>query len=159
MTNAVIYVSLPSKTHELLSFHNPCHRLFIFSDYILHQDRNDYQGGNQNRYAAVRSKGHHLCNGCDRLGFLCLPGLSFSRASTYTNTVEGIKFFAQSPRSGVRLQVKNEVGFKDKTLLYKWKATGGGLFTDLVLSVKYVPTTGNGDPAIQGVDLEEYSIV
>jgi hypothetical protein len=91
--------------------------------------------------------------------FYAYPVFLSPGASTYTNTVEGIKFFAQSPRSGVRLQVKNEVGFKDKTLLYKWKATGGGLFTDLVLSVKYVPTTGNGDPAIQGVDLEEYSIV
>lgn len=91
--------------------------------------------------------------------FIAYPVFLPSGASTYINTAEGIKFFAQLPRAGVRLQVKNEVGFKDKTLLYKWKATGGGQFTDIVLSVKYVPTTGDGDPAIQGVDLEKYSVI
>lgn len=91
--------------------------------------------------------------------FFTYPAFLSPGVSTYTNTAEGIKFFAQAPRTGARLQVKNEVGFKDKTLLYKWKATGGGQFTDIVLSVKYVPTTGDGDPAIQGVDLEKYSVV
>ena len=77
--------------------------------------------------------------------------------STYVNTTDGIKFFGQAARYGARLQVKSEVGFKDKTIYYKWKTNGAGQFSDVVIGIKYVPTSMEGKPPIQGVDLEYYS--
>lgn len=90
--------------------------------------------------------------------FFNYPGFLPSGPTTYTNTAEGIKFFPQLPRAGVRLQVKNEVGFKDKSILFKWKANGGGQFTDIVIGLKYDPTTGDGTPPIQGIDLQSYTL-
>ena len=79
-----------------------------------------------------------------------------SGTTTYLNTSEGIKFFPQAPRTGVRLETKTELGFKDKTIYYKWKGNGGGQFADFVLQVKYDPLTVDGRPPIQGVDFGEF---
>lgn len=79
-------------------------------------------------------------------------------STTYMNTSEGIKFFAQAYRTGVRLEIKSEVGIKGKTIYYKWKANGGGLFAGFVPQMKYNPVTGDGTaPSIQGVDFSNYS--
>ncbi len=49
------------------------------------------------------------------------------RRTTYLNTSEGIKLVNDNPHTGSRLQTKNEVYFKDKTIYYKWKVnTMGG---------------------------------
>jgi hypothetical protein len=87
------------------------------------------------------------------------PGTLPAGPTTYMNTTEGIKVIPQTPRAGIRLQAKSEVGFKDKTIFIKWKVNGGGQFTDIVPSIKYVPVVGDGTPAIQGVDLDSYSVV
>lgn len=84
--------------------------------------------------------------------------LKSPNSATYLNTSEGIKFFGHTNRFGSRLQVKNEVGFKDKTIYYKWKVNNAGQYTDVVIGIKYVPLTGEGIPAIQGVDLQFYSL-
>lgn len=80
-----------------------------------------------------------------------------SGPTTYTNTTEGIKFFGQSYRYGSRLQVKNEVAFRDKTMLFKWKANGAGQFCNIVLTVKYIPTSNDAYPELQGVDVASFS--
>jgi hypothetical protein len=79
--------------------------------------------------------------------------------STYFNTSEGIKFLGQAYRQGSRLQTKTEFSFVNKTIYYKWKASGAGLYSDIVPQVKYDPSTGDSYPAIQGVDFGEYSFV
>jgi hypothetical protein len=95
--------------------------------------------------------------GWDYFDFLTLA-LKPSGSSTFFNTQEGIKFFGQASRYGGRLQVKNEVGFKDKTLYFKWKGDGEGEFSAIAVSIKYDPMTNDSNPAIQGVDLEFYSM-
>ncbi|GAC1707969.1 MAG: hypothetical protein NVS9B7_22520 [Flavisolibacter sp.] len=78
--------------------------------------------------------------------------------TTYLNTSEGIKFFAQGYRIGSRLQIKSEVGFKDKTIYYKWKVNGAGAFCAYAVQIKYNPTTNDGTPAIEGEDLVIFSV-
>jgi len=83
-----------------------------------------------------------------------------SNATTYFNTSEGIKFFAQGIRKGARLQTKSEVGFKNKTIYYKWKANNGGQFVAFVLQLKYDPTTYDATvPPIQGADFSNFSFL
>ena len=79
--------------------------------------------------------------------------------TTYLNTSEGIKFFPQAARTGVRLGTKTEVGFKDKVIYYKWKVYGAGQFADYVPQVKYEPNTLDGVPFIQGADFSEFTLV
>jgi hypothetical protein len=74
-------------------------------------------------------------------------------ATTYQTTTEGVKFMAQAFRRGSRLQLKNEVGFVNKTVYFKWKGFGAGSFCDFVPQIKYDPNTNDGIPTIQGVDL------
>ncbi len=81
-----------------------------------------------------------------------------SGATTYYTTSEGIKFKGQAYRLGSRIQTKVELGIYSKTLYYKWKANGGGLFSDMVAQLKYDPFSNDGSPAIQGVDLTDFSL-
>lgn len=79
-------------------------------------------------------------------------------STTYYNTPEGIKFIGQGVRKGTRLQTKKELGFKDKTLYFKWKANGSGQFAGIVVQAKYDPLTYDNTPPIQGVDFANYSV-
>jgi hypothetical protein len=79
-------------------------------------------------------------------------------STTYLNTSEGIKFFTQTARTGVRLQTKTEQSFAGKSIYYKWKAYGLGQFAAYVLSVKYDPTTpDSGNPPIQAQEFSTFS--
>jgi len=79
--------------------------------------------------------------------------------TTFFNTSEGIKFIGQGIRRGTRLQTKQEIGFKDKTIYYKWKGTGGGQFAGFVLQAKYDPLTYDAtNPPLQGADFANYSV-
>jgi hypothetical protein len=80
-------------------------------------------------------------------------------ASTYFNTEEGIKVIGQGVRRGTRLQTKKELGFKDKTIYYKWKGYGGGQFAAFVVQVKYDPLSYDAtNPPLQGEDFGNFSV-
>lgn len=89
----------------------------------------------------------------DYVGLTILP----ASPTTYVSTPEGILAYGQQNRYGARLQVKKEVGFKDKTIYYKWKFNNGGQFAAVAVSVKYVPISNDGFPAIQGIDFGIFS--
>jgi hypothetical protein len=78
--------------------------------------------------------------------------------TTFFTTAEGLKFIAQGVRRGARLQTKNELGFYGKTIYVKWKATGGGQFAQVVIQVKYDPTTYDALPPIQGADFTNFTL-
>jgi hypothetical protein len=78
-------------------------------------------------------------------------GLVSSGSSTYINTSEGIKFFGQERYTGLRLQTKNEVNFKDRVIYYKWKVNGMGDYSAILPSIKYDPLTSDDYNPIQGV--------
>lgn len=79
-----------------------------------------------------------------------------SGATTYFTTAEGVKALGQAYRRGIRLQTVGEVGFVNKTVYWKWKASGNGQFTDVIPQIKYDPTVNDGLPPIQGVDLDYF---
>jgi hypothetical protein len=78
--------------------------------------------------------------------------------TTYSTTAEGVKFVGQAYRNGARLQTKNEIRFTNKVIYYKWKVNGGGMFTDIAPLIKYDPLSLDGNPAVQGVKLDHFSV-
>jgi hypothetical protein len=81
-----------------------------------------------------------------------------SGGTTFFTTSEGVKALGQSYRHGIRLQTVGEVGFVNKTIYFKWKGSGNGQFTDFIPQIKYDPTTNDGIPPIQGVDLDYFHV-
>lgn len=81
-----------------------------------------------------------------------------SGATTYLTTTEGVKAIGQAARRGIRLQTVGEIGIVNKTVYWKWKVFGNGQFTDIIPQLKYDPTTVDGLPPIQGVDLDYFHV-
>lgn len=79
-----------------------------------------------------------------------------SGATKYFTTPEGVKAMGQGPRLGVRLQTKYEINFANKVVYFKWKISGDGKFVAAVPQLKYDPTTTDSNPAIMGVDLDNF---
>jgi hypothetical protein len=80
-----------------------------------------------------------------------------SGASTYSNNADGLLLKAQASHLGLRCLTKNEMGIKDKTMYFKWKANGGGDFSAFVFQLKYDPTKTDSDPPVQNVDFVAFS--
>lgn len=78
-------------------------------------------------------------------------------ATTYFNTSEGIKFLAQAPRYGLRLETKVELGITGKVIYYKWKGNGMGQFAQFVPQLKYDPYTTDSLPPVQDVDFPDFT--
>jgi hypothetical protein len=96
--------------------------------------------------------------GCFGTSFNPAGELLSAGSSIYFTTSEGIKVLSPTYRKFSRLQTKNVIGFKDKTIYYKWKVNGFGSFAAFVLQVKYDPLTIDGKPQIQGVDFGLFTV-
>jgi hypothetical protein len=80
-----------------------------------------------------------------------------SGSSTFQTTAEGVRVQGQTSRYGLRLQTKSEFGFYNRNVYLKWRVNGGNQFSGIVPAVKYDITENDGDPDIQGVDLDYFS--
>lgn len=78
-------------------------------------------------------------------------------SSTYFTAKEGLFFRGQDHRLGSRVQTKSIIEFQDKTVYFKWKGLGMGMFTAYAPQIKYDAHSSDSTPAIKGVDLGVYS--
>ncbi|HEX8332138.1 MAG TPA: hypothetical protein VF622_05920 [Segetibacter sp.] len=84
-------------------------------------------------------------------------GLVQPSDTTYFNSSEGIRFLNKNFRTGLRLQTKTEVNFKNKTIYYKYKVETNNQYV-IATMVKYDPLTTDQFPAIQGVYFSSFSL-
>jgi hypothetical protein len=83
-----------------------------------------------------------------------------SGATSFFTTTDGVKMVGQGFRLGIRLQTLSEVGFVNKSVYWKWKVAGNGLFAAVVPQLKWDPTTGDGstpNPG-QGIDFDIFHV-
>lgn len=82
-----------------------------------------------------------------------------SGATTYFNLNDTLTGLGQASRLGGRFQTKTQYDISGKVLYMKWKVSSGGQFAAIVPQIKYDPTTTDGLPPIQNVDLMYHSTV
>ncbi|MGB4771478.1 MAG: hypothetical protein WBP58_08465 [Chitinophagaceae bacterium] len=78
-------------------------------------------------------------------------------STTFFSTNDTLVGLGQAARLGGRFQTKKQHDITGKVLYYKWKVSSGGQFTAIVPQLKYDPTTTDGLPPVQNVDLMSHS--